>query len=81
MGAPDFVSWAIAALVAAILAGFALHLFGLSRLPHSRRPAVPKHDRFGRDLGDDENEQPGLEPDGSAASKGRVATGRKRRRR
>jgi len=79
--ATELVSWAIAVLVCAIVAGFALHLFGLSRLPHSRRPVVPKHDRFGRDLGDDENEQPGLEPDGSAASRGRVAHGGKRRRR
>ena len=78
MGA-EIVSWSVAVLVSAIVAGFALHVFGLSRLPHARRPPVEKHDRFGRDLGRDENEQPGLEPDGSAASKGRVAQRGRRR--
>ena len=81
MNAADIVSWIVAILVSAVLAGFALLLFGLSRLPHSRRPEVPKHDRFGRLMGEGENEQPGLEPDGSAASKGRVARRGKRRRR
>ena len=80
MDAPEVLSWAIAAVVSAIVLGFVLHLFGLARLPHSRRPPVRKQDRFGGDLGDDENEQPGLDPEPDAASKGRVPRGRKRRR-
>lgn len=43
----DWLSWVIGALVVVVVAGWAVYLAGIQRLPASERPKILKLDRFG----------------------------------
>jgi hypothetical protein len=52
------LSWAVTAVVVALVAASAAYLFSLRSLPTAKRTDVPIFDRMGHIVGDGRNEEP-----------------------
>ncbi len=51
----DLISWAITLLVVLLLVTAVWYFFGLLKLPAYERPRTPTYDRFGEEVGIEEN--------------------------